>query len=277
MDIENQTNASIDMEELVIKAQQNDMDAKRLLIIKNRGLVVSIAKRYCGYGLAVDDLIQEGIIGLILALKKYRPTINCRFSTYAYFWVKHCINRAVLSKGRMIRLPDYLYNELIKLKRTLSELEKKYGKTFTKKEISKILNIPLEKVELLMQVSDEPVRLDDEIKGSEENSTKKLMDKVPIKDVDIDYDIIANELRRDVSDILYNSHLNEREITILKYRYGIELDGAYTLEEIGQKFGLTRERIRQIEEKALSKLRRSPDIDKIAVYIGKERRLTKIK
>ncbi len=277
MDIENQTNASIDMEELVIKAQQNDIDAKRMLIRKNRGLVASIAKRYCGQGLAIDDLIQEGNLGLILALKKYHPNENCRFTTYAYFWIKHSINRAVLSKGRMIRLPEYLYNELIRLKRALSELEKKYGKTFTKKEISKKLNISFEKVELLMQISDEPIRLDDEIKSIEESSTKKIMDKVPIKNVDIDNNLITDELRRDVNDILYNSHLNEREITILKYRYGIELDGTYTLEEIGQKFGLTRERIRQIEENALSKLRRSPDIDKIAVYIGKERRLTKIK
>jgi len=232
------------------QAIQDTQRAKNELIQANLRLVVSIAKRYANRGLSFLDLIQEGNLGLMQALVKFDYTKGYKFSTYASWWIRAAILRAFAEKSRTIRIPNYLFEIKGKLMKSFKSLMKKLGREPTSQELSKDSGIPLHDVEKILNLTEEPISLDTPI-GEEDSTLKDLIaDEKSLSPNDC---LLEKDLTLHIRKLL--GGLSPREEKILKLRFGIGEDGECTLEEIGRQFGLSRERIRQIEAKALERLR----------------------
>ena len=237
--------------ELAIRIGDNDQQAKQRLAEANLRLVVSIAKRYVGRGMQFLDLIQEGNLGLIKAVDKFDYTKGVKFSTYATWWIRQAITRAIADQARTIRIPVHMVETINKVKKTNSQLLHKNGRDPTAEEIAAELNMPVEKVREILRVSQEPVSLETPI-GEEDDS--HLGDFIPDDDALAPADAASMLLLKEqLNDVLKT--LTLREAKVLSLRFGLEDGHPRTLEEVGSEFGVTRERIRQIEAKALRKLR----------------------
>jgi RNA polymerase primary sigma factor len=248
----------------LLAAVKDGQAAQEHLIKANSRLVVSVAKKYVGRGVPFLDLIQEGNIGLIRAVKKFDYRRGYKFSTYATWWIRQAVTRAIADQGRTIRVPVHMYEQINRLTRTSRQLVQELGRDPTTEEIADRLGVPPRKVEQIIRVSQRPLSLEMPV-GEEEDSY--LGDFIEDDEAESPTDSASQTMLRQVIDEIFES-LTPREVRILQLRFGLVDGYSYTLEEVGKKFGVTRERIRQIEAQALGRLRHPSRSRKLRDYLS---------
>lgn len=237
---------------LARKAKRGDLKARERLIHANLPLVINMAKKYTYLGLSLADLIEEGNIGLMHAIKKYNPNKGYRFSTYAVWWIRQYITRAIANQARVVRLPVYINEMISKLRKTTERLSHKFGRKPTDKEIAKEMGISVKKVKEISELSGKTSSLD---RGVVEESSTEFVDL--LEDVTSKYamdELVSLFHHEKVAELL--SMIPEREREILSMRFGFKDGDIHSLSEVAKKFSISRERVRQIEEKALKKLKK---------------------
>ena len=249
--------------ELAQHMQDGDEAAKKRLSEANLRLVVSIAKRYVGRGMLFLDLIQEGNLGLMKAAEKFEPERGFKFSTYATWWIRQSITRAIADQGRTIRIPVHLVESINRVKKTTGDLLRKNGREPTAEEIAVQLDMEPDRVRELLQLAQDPISLETPV-GEEEDA--HLEDFIQDEDAGVPVDEAGRQLlRRELFSVLKS--LTPREERVIALRFGLEDGRAHTLEELGKEFNVTRERVRQIEAKALRKLRHPSRAKRLRDYL----------
>ena len=252
--------------DLAIKIRKGDGDAQEKLVRANLRFVVSVAKQFQNKGLSLGDLINEGNLGLIKAAKRFDETRGFKFISYAVWWIRQGIMSALADHQRAVRLPLNRVQELTKISKAYRKLEQEYERKPTTEELAKILEWTTKEVAYVLQISARYVSMDAPLKSGDESITS-LMDVLPNEHQPLpDKDLMNDSLKNEVTNVL--SILEAREAEVIRLSFGIGRNQKATLEEIGDRFNLTRERIRQIKEKALRKLRGSKRSDRLKAYLG---------
>lgn len=248
---------------LALRIRNGDEKAKELFIERNLRLVIKVARKYTGHGISFLDLIQEGNLGLIKAVDKFDVTKGYKFSTYATCWIRQSIQRSLGNKSRNIRLPVHLYEKVKKYELLKKELSLKFNREPTFEELSKKMRVSIDTIYKYERLEHDTISLN-MIVGDKDS---ELEDFISLSTESIDNQFIEENLKDVIENLLKNSHLTTKEIDILKLRFGIGTNDPKTLEETGKIYGVSRERIRQIQEKALKKIRRSYNVKELAIYM----------
>jgi RNA polymerase primary sigma factor len=249
--------------ELGRRAQKGEKDALRSLVEANLRFVVSYVKKYRGMGLGMLDLINEGNLGLIEAAKRFDPGRNVRFISYAVWWIRQAVIHALTQSSRVYNLPQKLSDQISLMKKKIAELKTEHGREPTREEIAANMGITEEDVEDLMILAEKDIHLSDRLAGSDLEVEGQIEDS---KTPPVEYQIVKSSIQQQIRDIL--GELDEKEATVLKLRFGLDDDRPQTLQEIGDRLSLTRERIRQIEQKAMRKLSRSHQVQQLRGYLN---------